>query len=110
MVLLFLYSIGAGVRIGDGMDSRAFESVTAMMVGLMSLLGWHYAMHKGNLLDPELSAEDAIKIRQKNMAEPVTAAITIPIAFIGPVAWELSWFLYPFIKYIFSQVKKHSAH
>ena len=105
-VLLFLYSIGAGVRIGDGMDSRAFESITAMMVGVMSLLAWYYAMHKGDLLDPELSVEEAVHIRQKNMAEPITAAITIPFAFVGPVAWELSWFIYPFIKYLFSHTKK----
>ncbi len=104
-VLLFLYSIGAGVRIGSGVDSSAFESISAMMVGLMSLLGWHYAMHKGNLLDPELSADEAVYIRKKNMAEPVTAAVTIPFAFVGPVAWELSWFLYPFIKYLYSRVK-----
>ena len=74
-----------------------------MMVGLISLLGWHYAMHRGNLLDPDLSAEEADYIRQKNMAEPITAAITIPFAFIGPLAWELSWFLYPFIKYLFKK-------
>ena len=105
-VLLFLYAIGSGVRIGSGADSSAFESISAMMVGLLSLLAWHYAMHKGNLLDPELSAEDAVHIRQKNMAEPITAAITIPFAFVGPIAWELSWFLYPFIKYLFSKVYK----
>ena len=105
-VLLFIYSIGAGIRVGSGVDSSAFESIMAMMVGVMSLLGWHYAMHKGNLLDPELSAEDVALIRQKNMAEPITAAITIPFAFVGPLAWELSWFIYPFIKYLFSQVKK----
>ena len=105
-VLLFLYSIGIGIRIGSGVDSRVFESVMVMMVGVMSLLGWYYAMHKGNLLDPELGAEDAVHIRQKNMAEPITAAITILFAFVGPVAWELSWFLYPFIKYLYKYVKK----
>ncbi len=105
-VLLFIYSIGAGIRIGSNNDSRMFESIMAMMVGLMSLLSWHYAMHKGNLLDPKLDADDAIHIRQKNMAEPITAAITIPFALIGPVFWELSWFIYPFIKYLFSQTKK----
>lgn len=105
-VLLFLYSIGAGIRFGEGDDSRAFESVMAMMVGITSLLGWHYAMHKGDMLDPELSAEQAVRIRQKNMAEPVTAAITIPFAFAGPFAWELSWFLYPAIKYFYSRVKR----
>lgn len=105
-VLLFLYAIGSGIRIGSGEDSRIFESVAAMMVGLLSLLAWHYAMFKGNLLDPELSVEDAVHIRQKNMAEPITAAITITFAFVGPLAWELSWFLYPFIKYQFSKIKK----
>lgn len=105
-VLLFLYAIGSGVRIGSGVDSSAFESISAMMVGLLSLLAWHYAMHKGDLLDPELRAEDAVYIRKKNMAEPITAAITIPFAFVGPIAWELSWFLYPFIKYLFSKVYK----
>ena len=105
-VLLFLYSIGAGLRIGSGVDSRVFESLMVMMVGVMSLLGWYYAMHKGDLLDPELSAEEAVLIRQKNMAEPITAAITIPFALVGPIAWELSWFLYPFIKYLYSHVRK----
>ena len=105
-VLLYLYAIGSGVRIGSDADSFALESSMAMMVGIMSLLAWHYAMHRGNLLDSELSAKDAVHIRQKNMAEPVTAAITIPFAFVGPLAWELSWLLYPLIKYLYSRVKK----
>ena len=105
-VLLYLYAIGSGVRIGSGADSFALESSMAMMVGIMSLLAWHYAMHRGNLLDSELSAKDAVHIRQKNMAEPVTVAITIPFAFVGPLAWELSWLLYPLIKYFYSRVKK----
>lgn len=105
-ILLFLYAIGAGIRIDSGADSRMFESITAMMVGLLALLAWHYAMYRGKLIDPELSAEDAANIRQKNMAEPITAAITIPFSLIGPLAWELSWFLYPFIKYLFNRVKK----
>jgi len=105
-VLLYLYAIGSGVRIGSGADSFALESSMAMMVGIMSLLAWHYAMHRGNLLDSELSAKDAVHIRQKNLAEPVTAAITIPFAFVGPLAWELSWLLYPLIKYFYSRIKK----
>jgi len=105
-VLLFLYSIGAGIRISGGADSRLFESAMVFMVGLMSLIAWHYAMYKGDLLDTELSLEEAIQIRRKNLAEPITAAITIPFAFMGPWAWELSWFLYPFIKYIYSKVNK----
>jgi len=110
-VLLFLYAITSGVILGADADSRIFESVTAMMIGVMAWSGWYYAMHKADLLDPELSKEEAEHILQKNLAEPITAVITIPFAFVGPVAWELSWFLYPFIKYILSRFKprKQSA-
>jgi len=65
-------------------------------------------MNKADLLNPELSKEEAEHILQKNLAEPVTAVITIPFAFVGPVAWELSWFLYPFIRYIFSRFKSRN--
>ena len=105
-VLLFLYAITSGVILGSGADSRLFESITAMMIGLMAWLGWYYAMHKADLLDPELSKQEAEHILQKNLAEPITAAITLPFALVGPVAWELSWFLYPFIKYLFSRFKQ----
>ena len=49
-------------------DSSAFECVMAMMVGVMSLLAWHNAMNKGNLLDLELIVKDATFIHQKNLA------------------------------------------
>jgi len=29
--------------------------------------------------------------------EPITEAITVPVAFVGPIFWELSWFAYPVI-------------
>ncbi|MBW1773552.1 MAG: hypothetical protein JRJ82_11765 [Deltaproteobacteria bacterium] len=32
--------------------------------------------------------------RDLEMAEPITAIITIPIAFVGPVFWEISWLSY----------------
>lgn len=105
-VLLFLYAITSGVILGSGADSRLFESITAMMIGVMGWLGWYYALHKADLLDPELSKQEAEHILQKNLAEPITAAITLPFALVGPVAWELSWFLYPFIKYLFSRFKQ----
>ena len=105
-ILLFLYAITSGIVLGAGDDSRIFESFTAMMIGVLSWLGWYYAMNRAHLLDPQLSKQEAEAILQKNLAEPITAAITIPFAFIGPAAWELSWFFYPFIKYLFSQYKR----
>lgn len=105
-VLFFLYAINAGIHLGSGSDSRLFESVTAMLVGVAAWIAWYYAMQKAHLLDPELSKEEAELIAQRNLAEPITAALTIPFAFAGPYVWELSWFLYPFIKRYFSRANK----
>lgn len=104
-LLLFLYAIGAGLAFKSTPDSRTFESITVFLVGALSYWGWHYAMNNG-LLSKDLSSEKAMQIRQRNFAEPVTALTTIPFAFVGPIAWELSWFLYPIIRKYFSRKTK----
>ena len=105
-LLLFLYAIGVGLAFEAAADSRTFESVTVFLVGAFSYWGWHYAATSG-LLSKDLSTEKAEQIRQRNFAEPVTALTTIPFAFVGPVAWELSWFLYPMIrKYFYIKSKR----
>ena len=104
-LLLFLYAIGVGLAFEAAADSRAFESATVFLVGAFSYWGWHYAA-TNDLLSKELPQDKAIQIRQKNFAEPVTALTTIPFAFIGPMAWELSWFLYPLIRKYFNRKSK----
>lgn len=98
--LFMLYAIGLGVHYGSSDDSRALESLAALLLGLTSLLGWRYAMGKGNLLLESVDREEAQAISARNLSEPLTAAITIPFAFIGSGLWELSWFFYPLLVYI----------
>ena len=98
--LFVLYSIGLGVHYGSSDGTRALESIAALLLGLASFLAWRYAMNKGNLLLPDVSREQAQAISRRNLSEPLSAAITIPFAFVGPVLWELSWFAYPFLVYI----------
>jgi uncharacterized membrane protein len=97
-LLLFLYAISVGLQLGGGTDQRIFESVTTMLVGLASVAGWHYATHEGRLVDPDIDERDNQQVSRQIMAEPVTAALTIPFTFVGPWVWEISWFLYPFIR------------
>jgi uncharacterized membrane protein len=104
-LLLFLYAIGVGLAFEPGADSRIFESVTVFLVGAFSYWGWHYAANNGLLLK-DLPIDKAVQIRQRNFAEPVTALMTIPFAFVGPIAWELSWFLYPIFRNYFYQNSK----
>ena len=107
-LLFFLYSIGTGLRLGAAADSRMLESVAALLLAISAYLGWYYAYRKGDLVSDEVPAEKSEELMKQNMAEPITALLTMPFAFVGPIAWELSWFLYPFIRWAFSRIaKKH---
>lgn len=104
-LLLFLYAIAAGLQLGGGVDQRIFESVTTMLVGLASAAGWRYAIRGGRLVDPEIPERDLRQVSRQIMAEPATAALTVPFAFTGPWLWEVSWFLYPLIRYVLGRSK-----
>jgi len=100
-VLFYLYALGLGIGVGSADDTRVLESSAAVLVGATAWLGWWYASGKGALLADDVSDEEAKKVAMVNFAEPMTALLTIPAAFIGPWAWELSWFLYPFLRRLF---------
>lgn len=105
-LLLLLYSIGLGIHYEGELVTKVMESVTTFLVGLMAYLGWRYAMLNANIVADDVTEDEAKATLEQNLAEPITAAITIPFVFVGPLAWELSWFLYPFIKYLFNRLSK----
>ena len=105
-MLLLLYSIGLGIRYEGELVTKVMESSAALLVSLMAYLGWRYAMFKAKLVADDVSEQEAKQTLEKNLAEPITAAITIPFAFVGPLAWELSWFIYPLIKAWFGRRHK----
>ena len=105
-LLFFLYSIGSGLRLGAGADSRMLESFAALLLAVSAYLGWYYAYRKGDLVSDNVPANKSEELLKQNLAEPITALLTMPFAFVGPIAWELSWFLYPFIRWSFSRFAK----
>lgn len=104
-LLLFLYAIGVGMNYEAAGDLRIFESLTAMLVGVPSYLAWRHAKRNAKLVSPSLSREDADAISVRILAEPITAALTIPFAFFTPILWELVWFTYPVISRVLSKRK-----
>ena len=96
-VLLFLYSLRMGIEVGDALGARVFESLAAANVGLWGALAWRYACKDRRLLRDDVSDLRARQLTMSITGEPLTAVITIPVAFVGPVFWELSWFAYPVI-------------
>ena len=105
-LLLFLYSIRLGVIFEGTLGTRVFESITAALVGIASVLGWAYAIKNHRLLAPDVTEHEARQLLERILVEPTTALITIPCAFIGPMLWETSWFLYPLLVFIAKRRKK----
>lgn len=99
-VMFLLYAVALSMGVGSAYDTRALESVAAFLLGLFAYLGWRYAAAGRRLVSEELSDEEIRAISKWNLAEPLTALLTIPFAFVGPIAWELSWFLYPLLRWL----------
>ena len=96
-VLVFLYSLRMGVEVGDALGARAFESLAAANVGLWGALAWRYASKNRRLLREDVTDLQAEQLAVRITGEPLTAVVTVPVAFVGPIFWELSWFAYPVI-------------
>ena len=94
-LLFFLYIIRVGLSFEGTFGARFMESVAAALVGFTAVLSWMYAKKDHRLLSPAINQEDADDFQIRILAEPLTALITIPCAFIGPIAWELAWLVYP---------------
>ena len=104
-VLLMLYAINVGVKFEGDRGARILESLAAFLVGATSLAGWLYAVRAG-LVSSGFPGDEVKALSEKSLAEPLTAVITIPFAFIGPVFWEVSWLFYPLIRRV---LKKRTA-
>jgi uncharacterized membrane protein len=100
-LLLFLYAIRIGLSFEGTAGAKLFESVAAALMGFTSVAAWAYATKDRRLLGKEMTNSEAAAFRSRIMTEPVTAVVTIPCAFIGPLVWELSWFVYPLVYGIF---------
>jgi len=96
-LMLFLLAMKTGMDLGASPRMRMFESITAALMGYMSMAAFYYATRKRRLLHADVSDGEAKRLRERILAEPLAATITLPFAFVGPWAWEASWFIYPII-------------
>ena len=90
-LLVFMVSLRVGVEVEPSYITRAFESITAAMVGVTSYLAWSYAIKHRRLLSPEVTDQYAFELKVRILAEPITALITLPFAFVSATLWEISW-------------------
>jgi uncharacterized membrane protein len=100
-LLLFLKALRIGVEMEPSAGTRVLESTAAVLVGFVASWGWSYAIKDRRLLHEDVTDEEALKKRDRTLAEPFTALLTIPFAFMGPWLWEAAWLAYPlFVKFL----------
>jgi uncharacterized membrane protein len=105
-LLLFLLSIKLGVELGGSLRSRVFESATAALVGITGGWAWSYAIKDRRLMLPEVTDSYARQLQDRILAEPITATLTILLAFVGPIIWEVGWLSYPLFVFLVRRRRK----
>jgi len=96
-VLFYLYTSDLLDAFPETRMILAIQSATFAMMGFLAVWGWLYATRGRQLIDPELDDEQIKIITSKILPEPITALITLPFAFLGDAAWNLSWLIAPVV-------------
>jgi uncharacterized membrane protein len=87
LFLLYVVRISAEVV---GPSRRAGESWAVALIGLMAAAAW-YRARKKRLYREGLTKEDRVGIQVEAFTEPLAALVTLPFAYVGELAWNLSW-------------------
>ena len=90
-LLLYLYTIGFEMVFSGNPVALVAQSITLALSGFMAVMGWSYAKKNRRLLSEAITDEEADQMKNGIFAEPLAATFTIPFAFLGPLAWNLSW-------------------
>lgn len=91
-LLLLLYVVRVSAEV-VGPSRRFGESVTVALIGIAAGAAWWRARSK-DLVREETTREDRLSVQIEAFAEPLTALLTCPFAFVGELTWNLSWLLY----------------
>ena len=90
-LLIYLYFVRMGVEFRNDIASFVFQSISLALVGFTAVAAWSYAIKDRRLITDTLSDREARELRFTFMSEPITALITIPFSWLGPLAWTLAW-------------------
>jgi uncharacterized membrane protein len=90
-LLIYLYFVRMGVEFRNDIASFFFQSMSLALVGFTAVIAWSYAIKDRRLISDSLTDREAREMRLGFMSEPLTALITIPFSWLGPLAWTLAW-------------------
>jgi len=91
-LLLLLYVVRVSEQVAAP-SRRAGESIAVALIGLAAGAAWWYARRKG-LVRTGITKKEMLAVQIEAFAEPLSALVTLPFAFIGEAAWNLAWLAY----------------
>jgi len=91
-LLLLLYVVRVSNEVAAP-SSRAGESVAVALIGIAGGIAWLRARKKG-LVREGITDKERVEAQVEALSEPITALITIPLAYIDPLVWNLGWLAY----------------
>ena len=91
-LLLLLYVVRISAEVAAP-SRRAGESVAVALIGIAAGAAWWWARKKG-LVREGITTKEMLGVQIEAFAEPITALVTLPFAFVGELAWNLSWLAY----------------
>ena len=108
-VLFYLYTSELLDAFPETRTVLVMQSAAFAVMGFLAVWGWSYATKGRRLIGDDLDDEQIRVIFSKTLPEPITALCTIPFAFIGTTAWNLSWLLTPLIGLLIVRRQKKKA-
>jgi len=91
-LLLLLYVVRVSAEVAAP-SRRAGESVAVALIGIAAGAAWWWARKK-RLVREGITKDKMLGIQIEAFAEPLSALVTLPFAFVGELAWNLAWFAY----------------
>ena len=91
-LLLLLYVVRVSAEVAAP-SRRAGESIAVALIGIAAGAAWWWARRKG-LVREGITKEEMLAVQIEAFAEPLAALVTLPFAFVGELAWNLSWLAY----------------
>jgi hypothetical protein len=91
-LLLLLYVVRVSAEVAAP-SRRAGESVAVALIGLAAGAAWWWAGKK-KLVREGISKDERLGVQIEAFAEPLTALVTLPFAYVGELAWNLAWLAY----------------
>jgi uncharacterized membrane protein len=89
-LLLLLYMVRVSAEVAAP-SSRAGQSFAVALIGIAAGAAWWWARRKG-LVREGVSKEEMLGVQIEAFAEPLTALVTLPFAYVGDLSWNLAWF------------------